>query len=57
MVHYNRNSQMLTIFRGFPALEDGSSLAGYSALILAHGLKIPVPDHLCAIGMFLAVEN
>lgn len=57
MIHYNRNSQMLTIFRGFPALEDGSSLAGYSALILAHGLKIPVPDHLCAIGMFLAVEN
>lgn len=50
MVHYNRNSQMLTIFRGFPTLEDGSSLAGYSALILAHGLKIPVPDHLCAIG-------
>jgi Fic family protein len=50
MAHYNQNSQRIIIFHGFPALEEGSSLAGYSALISAHGLKIPVPDHLCAIG-------
>jgi len=31
-------------------LEEGGSLAGYSALIKAHGLKIPVPDYLCVIG-------
>ncbi len=50
MIYYNQNSQHKIIFHGFPTLEDGSSLAGYSALISAHGLKIPVPDHLCAIG-------
>jgi len=50
MVHYNQNSQRLIIFHGLPTLEDGSSLAGYSALISAHDLRIPVPDHLCAIG-------
>ena len=31
-------------------MEKGSSLAGYSALISAHDLKVPVPDYLCAIG-------
>ncbi|MCP3876494.1 MAG: Fic family protein [Desulfobacteraceae bacterium] len=50
MVYYNQNSQHKIVFHGFPTLEDGSSLAGYSALISAHGLKVPVPDHLCAIG-------
>ncbi len=50
MVHYNQNSQRIIIFHGFPALEKGSSFAGYSALISAHGLKVPIPDHLCAIG-------
>ena len=41
---------MIIIFHGFPVLEAGSNLAGYSALISAHDLKVPVPDHLCAIG-------
>ena len=50
MIYYNQNSQNLTIFHGFPALEEGASLAGYSALIRAHDLKIPLPDHLCAVG-------
>ncbi len=47
---YNRNSQKVTIFHGFPPLEDGACLSGYSALIQAHDLKVPVPDYLCAIG-------
>lgn len=51
MAHYNRNSQQITFFRDFPTLEKGSILAGYSALISAHDLKVPTPDHLCAIGM------
>jgi len=50
MAKYNQNSQNVAIFHGFPALNEGSSLAGYSALISAHDLKVPVPDHLCAIG-------
>lgn len=50
MVIYNQNSQNLTVFHSFPALEKGSSLAGYSALISAHDLKVPLPDYLCAIG-------
>jgi Fic/DOC family len=50
MVIYNQISQNITVFRGFPALEEGARLAGYSALIQAHNLKVPVPDHLCAIG-------
>jgi Fic family protein len=51
MAHYNQNSQRITIFHDFLTLEKGSILAGYSALISAHDLKVPVPDHLCAIGM------
>jgi Fic family protein len=47
---YNQISQNITVFHGFPALEDGARLAGYSALIQAHDLKVPVPDHLFAIG-------
>jgi Fic family protein len=50
MAIYNQNSQSVTVFHGFPVLEEGSSLAGYSALISAHNLKVPVPDYLCAIG-------
>ena len=50
MAIYNQISQNITVFHGFPALEDGARLAGYSALIQAHDLKVPVPDHLCAIG-------
>ena len=33
-----------------PAIEEGACFAGYSALIQAHGLKVPMPDYLCAIG-------
>ncbi|MDA3917566.1 MAG: Fic family protein [Deltaproteobacteria bacterium] len=50
MAIYNQNSRCLTVFHGFPALEEGSYLAGYSAIISAHDLKVPVPDYLCAIG-------
>ena len=46
----NQNSGCLTVFHGFPVLEDGSYLAGYSALISVYDLKVPVPDYLCAIG-------
>lgn len=51
MTNDNQISQNLTVFHGFPALEEGGNLAGYSALISAHSLKVPVPDYLCAIGM------
>ncbi len=47
---YNQNSKNIIVFHDFPALEEGSSLAGYSALIIAYDLKVPVPDYLCAIG-------
>ncbi|MFH1156668.1 MAG: Fic family protein [Pseudomonadota bacterium] len=47
---YNQNSRRLTVFHDFLAIEAGNRLAGYSALIKAHDLKVPVPDHLCAIG-------
>lgn len=52
MTVYNQNSQQLTVFHGFPTIEEGfhSRLAGYAALIKAHGLKAPVPDYLCVIG-------
>ncbi len=48
---FNQNSQDITVFHGFSALEKGSRLAGYSALISAHDLKVPVPDYLCTIGI------
>ncbi len=51
MTYNNQNSQHIIVFHGFPALEEGDRFAGYSALISAHGLNVPVPDHLCAIGM------
>ena len=47
---YNQNSQSVTVFHAFPALEEGATLAGYSALIEAHDLPVPAPDALCAIG-------
>ncbi|KJR97828.1 MAG: cell filamentation protein Fic [Desulfobulbaceae bacterium BRH_c16a] len=50
MTFYNQNSHHVTRFHGFPALEEGAHLAGYSALLEAHNLKVPVPDYLCAIG-------
>ena len=50
MPNYNQNSQKVIVFHGFPPLEDGARLSGYSALIQAHCLKVPVPDYLCAIG-------
>jgi hypothetical protein len=50
MAIYNQISRGVTIFHGFLALEEGARIAGYSALIQAHDLKVPVPDHLCAIG-------
>ena len=50
MAIYNQNSRNVTIFHGFSTLEEGSRLAGFSALIQAHDLKVPMPDHLCAIG-------
>lgn len=50
MAIYNQSSRNITIFHGFPTIEEGALLSGYSALIQAHDLKVPVPDHLCAIG-------
>jgi len=50
MLEYNQNSRSVTAFQAFPALEDGATLAGYSALIEGHGLSVPAPDFLCAIG-------
>ena len=47
---YNQNSRSVTAFHAFPALEEGATLAGYSALIEGHGLPVPAPDSLCAIG-------
>jgi len=50
MVVYNQNSHHKTIFHGCPTLDEGPTLAGYSALIEAHNLRVPAPDNLCAIG-------
>ncbi|MCK5869686.1 MAG: hypothetical protein KAG45_03420, partial [Methyloprofundus sp.] len=50
MVAYNQNSRPVPVFHAFPALEEGSTLAGYAALIAGHGLLVPAPDYLCAIG-------
>ncbi len=50
MAKYNQNSWNKTIFHDFPAIEKGACLAGYSALLQAHGLKVPMPDYLCTIG-------
>ncbi|RJP79411.1 MAG: Fic family protein [Desulfobacteraceae bacterium] len=50
MAIYNQISLDIIVFHDFPALEEGAGLAGYSALIQAHDLKVPIPDYLCAIG-------
>lgn len=50
MPEYNQNSRPITPFHAFPALEEGMSLAGYAALITGHGLSVPAPDDLSAIG-------
>jgi len=50
MVKYNHNSRTRTVFHDFSTPEHGSSLAGYAALIEAHGLQVPAPDSLCIIG-------
>ncbi len=50
MTEYNQNSRPVTVFHAFPELEDGSTLAGYAALITGHGLSVPPPDYLSAIG-------
>ena len=48
---YNQISQRVTHIHGFSLeLEEGALLAGYSALIEAYNLKVPVPGYLCAIG-------
>ncbi len=39
------------MFLTLPALQPGTSYAGYAALISEYGLKVPLPDSLCAIGM------
>ena len=46
----NQKSRDITVFHDFPVLEEGSSFAGYSALIQRYNLKVPLPDYLCAIG-------
>ncbi len=51
MAFYNQNSGKTGLFHGFPVLEDAFSYAGYAALIEGHGLAVPAPDSLCAIGV------
>ncbi len=50
MAIYNQNSRIGTVFHDFSIPEEGSLLAGYSALIEAHNLEVPAPDYLCIIG-------
>ena len=42
MMKYNQYSRSVTIFHAFPSLEEGSTLAGYAALIEGH---IFTPQH------------
>jgi len=51
MTIYNHFSRIQTVFHNFPVPEEGCRLAGYSALIEAHDLKVPIPDYLCFIGI------
>jgi len=46
----NQNSRTVTAFHAFPVLDEGTTLVGYAALIMGHGLSVPAPDYLCAIG-------
>ena len=50
MSKYNQNSRVVTVFHDFSVLEQGAAPVGYSALIVGHGLFVPAPDSLCAIG-------
>lgn len=50
MVASNQKSQPAMVFHSYPGLEEGSSLAGYSALVSKYNLKVPLPDYLSAIG-------
>jgi hypothetical protein len=50
MAKYNQNTRPVNILHAFPALEEKYTLAGYAALIAGHGLSVPAPDYLCAIG-------
>jgi hypothetical protein len=50
MTEYNHNSGRGIIFHSFSVLTEGHCLAGYSAIIEAHKLRVPMPDLLCAIG-------
>jgi hypothetical protein len=50
VTEYNQISRLVNPFHAFPALEEGMSLAGYAALITEHGLSVPAPDYLSAIG-------
>lgn len=50
MAAFNQKSLSVTVFHGFPGLEEGSCLAGYSALISKYNLEVPLPDYLSAIG-------
>ena len=47
---HNQISHHKTVFHDLLILDEGASLAGYSALIQKHNLRVPVPDNLCAIG-------
>lgn len=46
----NQKSLELITFHDFPVSEERKSIAGYSAIIQAHDLRVPLPDHLYAIG-------
>jgi Fic family protein len=50
MIIYNQKSQGIRVFHAFPVLENSESYAGYAALIVGHGLSVPPPDSLFAIG-------
>lgn len=50
MTIYHNSLQELHAFQKYTELPAGSPLAGYSALIANHNLKVPPPDYLCAIG-------
>ncbi|MBD2860085.1 Fic family protein [Spongiibacter sp. KMU-158] len=50
MTKYNDFSGRISLFHDFPLLPEDIPLAGYSALIQAHALRVPAPDFLSAIG-------
>lgn len=47
LVSYNYFLSKVSVFHVLP---EGAALAGYSALVQAHGLRVPPPDFLSAIG-------